>query len=85
MDRMTQEPWVLVLAEESVREPLTAAVRTNGSEVLTAETPLEAIQLLERHSDYIGYAVLSPAVPNAVALGELLADEYPAIQRLVLL
>ncbi|HEY5928220.1 MAG TPA: hypothetical protein VIV11_41315 [Kofleriaceae bacterium] len=56
----------------------------NGYEVLACQTPLEAIQLLEQFSRDIGFAVLSPAAPQALDLRELLADEYPAIQRLVL-
>lgn len=81
---MPPRSCVLVVAEPSLREPLARAVRTNGYEVLTCQTPLEAIQLLERHSPSIEYAVLSPATPQALDLRELLAEEYPAIQRLVL-
>lgn len=81
---MTSPSCVLVLAEPALRDALAMAVRTNGYEVLACKTPLEAIQLLERHSRNIGYAVLSPEAPQALDLRELLADEYPAIQRLVL-
>jgi hypothetical protein len=81
---MTSCSCVLVVAEQTLRDELSAAVRLNGYEVLSCQTPLEAIQLLERHSSRIGYAVLSPAAPRVLELRELLADEYPAIQRMVL-
>jgi DNA-binding response OmpR family regulator len=81
---MTSCSCVLVVAEQNLRDALSAAVRMNGYEVLACQTPLEAIQLLERHSSRIGYAVLSPAAPRVLELRELLADEYPAIQPMVL-
>ncbi len=81
---MTSCSCVLVVAEQTLRDELSAAVRLNGYEVLSCQTPLEAIQLLERHSSRIGYAVLSPAAPRVLELRELLADEYPAIQPMVL-
>ena len=81
---MTTHSCVLVLAEPPIRDALASAVRMNGYEVLSCQTPLEAIQLLEQHSPKIGYAVLSPASPQALDLRELLAEEYPAIQPLVL-
>ena len=81
---MTSSSCVLVVAEQTLREELSAAVRLNGYEVLSCQTPLEAIQLLERYSSRIGYAVLSPAAPRVLELRELLADEYPAIQPMVL-
>jgi len=81
---MTTPSCVLVLAEPGLRDELATAVRANGYEVLACQTPLEAIQLLQRYSRGIGYAVLSPAAPQALELRELLADEYPAIQPLVL-
>ena len=81
---MTSCSCVLVVAEQTLRDELAAAVRLNGYEVLSCQTPLEAIQLLERHSSRIGYAVLSPAAPRVLELRELLADEYPAIQPMVL-
>lgn len=81
---MPPRACVLVIAEPSLREALARAVRTNGYDVLACQTPLEAIQLLERHGTSIEYAVLSPASPQALELHELLTEEYPAIQRLVL-
>jgi len=75
---------VLVLAEPALRDALATAVRANGYEVLACRTPLEAIQMLELHSRDIGYAVLSRTAPQALELRELLADEYPAIQRVML-
>ena len=81
---MTSHACVLVVAEPNLRDALTAAVRSNGYEAFECQTPLEAIQLLERHSSKIAYAVLSPAAPRVLELRELLAEEYPAIQRMVL-
>lgn len=81
---MTLHPCVLVLAETPLRDAIATAVRSNGYDVLACTTPLEAIHMLERHGNQIGYAVLSPATPRALELRELLADEYPTIERLVL-
>ena len=75
---------VLVLAEPDLRDALALAVRTNGYEVFACQTPLDAIQLLERHSLQIGYAVLSPQTPRALELHDLLVDEYPTIQPMLL-
>lgn len=81
---MTHDPCVLVLGERSLCDAVATAVRTNGYEAFECLTPLDAIQLLERHSPRIGYAVLSGAAPQALELCTLLADEYPRIQQLVL-
>ena len=81
---MALHSCVLVLAETPLRHASATAGRSNGYDVLACTPPLEAIHMLERHGDQIGYAVLSPATPRALELRELLADEYPAIERLVL-
>jgi hypothetical protein len=81
---MTTPSSVLVLAEPALRDALATAVRANGYQVLSCQTPLEAIQLLEQYGRGIGYAVLSPASPQALDLRDLLADQYPAIQPMVL-
>ena len=77
---MTQS-CVLVLGDTLLVEQLSSAVRSNGYEALGCRTPLDAIQLLERHSSRIGYAVLAA---EAWEVGTLLASEYPQIQSLVL-
>ena len=79
-----REHGVLVVAEEPFRDELASLVRTNGYEALTCRTPLEAIHALERHGGRIGYVVLSPQSPRALELQELLADEYPGVQPMVL-
>ena len=81
---MSSHPCVLVVAEPQLCDALALAVRTNGYGVFECRTPLDAIQVLERHSSDIAYAVLSPATPRALELRELLAEEYPAIQPLLL-
>lgn len=81
---MTSHARVLVIAEDSIGDLLSTAIRTNGYEVHACRTPLDAIQVLERHSPQIGYAVLSAGAPRAREVGELLASEYPAIQQLLL-
>lgn len=81
---MTMHAGVIVIAEQTFEEALATAIRTNGYEVHACRTPLDAIQVLELHSDQISYAVLSTAEPRALEVGELIADEYPAIQRLLL-
>jgi hypothetical protein len=81
---MSSHSCVLVVAEPQLRDALALAVRTNGYGVFECQTPLDAIQVLERHSSDIGYAVLSSATPRAFELRELLAEEYPAIQPLLL-
>lgn len=81
---MTSNVRVLVIADDFLGDILSAAIRTNGYEVHACRTPLDAIQVLERHSPQICYAVLSAAEPHALEVGELLTDEYPAIQQLLL-
>lgn len=79
-----REHGVLVVAEEPFRDELATLVRTNGYEAVTCQTPLEAIHALERHAGRISYVVLSPQSPRALELQELLEDEYPGVQPMVL-
>jgi hypothetical protein len=81
---MMTDASVLVLVEEPLRNDIVTAVRTNGYEAHACNTPLDVIQILERHGGRIGYAVLSPGAPRALEIRELIADEYPSIQPLVL-
>jgi hypothetical protein len=81
---LNTDPSVLVLVEEPLRAEIVSAVRTNGYEAHACKTPLDVIQILERYGKRIAYAVLSPAAPRALEVRELLADEYPSIQPLVL-
>jgi len=81
---MTSHARVLVIAEDAIGDLLALALRTNGYEVHACRTPLDAIQVLEQHSPQIGYAVLSTGAPRALEVGELLTDEYPAIQQVLL-
>lgn len=75
---------VLVIAGEPLREMIVGLVQANGYEVCAAATPLETIHLLERLKDQLRCAVISPQLPWAPGLWELLVDEYPDIEPIVL-
>lgn len=74
---------VLVLADEPLRDMLGEAVRAHGYEVQSSATPLETVQLLERLKDRLRCAIISSQLPWAPAVWELLIDEYPDIEPVV--
>jgi CheY-like chemotaxis protein len=75
---------VLVIAGKPMRDMLAELVRASGFEVRAATTPLETIQILERQNDHLRCAIVSSHVSWAPAVWELLADEYPGIERIAL-
>jgi len=75
---------VLVIAGGPLRDMLVELVQANGYEVRASTTPLETIELLERLKDRVRCAILSPQIAWAPAVWELIVDEYPDIEPIVL-
>jgi hypothetical protein len=75
---------VLVVA----REPLLAAIvehaRLAHLECYTPATRLDAIRTLEKHGNRIAYAIVTSDPPWGFELRQLLAHDYPAIERIAL-
>jgi hypothetical protein len=74
---------VLVLAEEPMRDQLVALVRRSGYHAQACTTPLETVQVLEHKSDRLRCALISPQLAWGHSVGELLDDEYPGIDHVV--
>ncbi|HET7504121.1 MAG TPA: hypothetical protein VFK02_24035 [Kofleriaceae bacterium] len=74
---------VLVLANEPLRKMLGEVVRAHGYDVQASATPLETVQLLERLKDRLRCAIISSQLPWGPSVCELLIDEYPDIEPVV--
>ncbi|HEU4734733.1 MAG TPA: hypothetical protein VFT22_42875 [Kofleriaceae bacterium] len=74
---------VLVLANEPLRNMLGDLVRANGYEVQESTTPLETVQVIERLKHRLRCAIISSQLPWGPGVWELLVDEYPDIEPVV--
>lgn len=74
----------LVIADDPLAAALGELYRAYGYDVIVAETPLDAIQTLVSGGDEVGAVCLSLETTWAGELRELLADEFPEIDRIVL-
>ena len=81
---ITGQDVVLVLAGEPLRDMIVELVRANGYEVRASTTPLETIVLLERLKDQLRCAIISSRLPWGSEMWELLVDEYPEVEPIVL-
>ena len=79
---MTSCSCVLVVAEQTLRDELSAAVRLNGYEVLSCQTPLEAIQLLESMPELsiVLMDIMMPEMDGYQTMQKI--RENPAFRRL---
>jgi hypothetical protein len=75
---------VLVLVGEPLRDMIVDLVRANGYEVRASTTPLDTIQLLEHLKDQLRCAIISSQLPWGPGVCELLVDEYPDVEPIVL-
>jgi len=73
---------VLVWAANPLRSALVELMRSYGFEVCAPETPLEAIETLIDTGDRISHALIS--LDSGLGLREFVADEYPAIECVML-
>lgn len=80
----TGHDLVLVIAGGALRDMIVELVQANGYEVRASTTPLDTIQLLERLKGQLRCAIISSQVPWAPAVWELLVDEYPDVEPIVL-
>jgi hypothetical protein len=78
--RTDETDVVLVLANEPLRDTLGDLVRARGYEVRASATPLETVQLLELLKDRLRCAIISSQLPWGSGVWELLVDEYPEIE-----
>jgi hypothetical protein len=84
--RLSEAPdrdHVLVHADEPLQELAAEVVRNSGLVPLVCKTPLDAIQLLEKHGPRIGHAILSTRAHGGLDMRTLLADEHPTIKVFV--
>jgi hypothetical protein len=75
---------VLVIACEPLRNLMVELVQANGYDVRASATPLETIHLLERLRGQLRCAIISSQVSWAPEVWELLVDEYPDVEPIVL-
>jgi hypothetical protein len=74
----------LVIADPPLAAVIAELYRAYGYEVYVLETPLDVIQMLIGVGERTGVAVLSPDARWADGMRDFLADEYPAIDRILL-
>jgi hypothetical protein len=74
---------VMIVAEQPLRTVLTDLYGAFGT-VRAPATPLEAVHAIVAEGTRIGRAVISTSVSWAAAFVELLADDFPEIQRSLL-
>jgi hypothetical protein len=75
---------VLVLAAEPLRGMIAELMRANGYEVRASTTPLETVLVLERLQERLRCAIISSQLPWGAGAWELLVDEYPDVEPVVL-
>ena len=75
---------MLIVAEEPVCGMLLELAAINGFDAFACETPLDVIDTLIDVHDRVACAVVSSKTAWGAGLGDFLADEYPAIQRVLI-
>lgn len=74
---------VMVLADVPSRDRLVALAHSCGYDAWACTTPLEAVHVLERHRPRVRCALIAPDLPWGSGVGELLDDEYPDVDHLM--
>lgn len=84
--RATSRDIVLICAIEPLRSALVELARVGGYEPYESATPLQAIEALVARGDRIGHALIASDLPHrwGERLAELIAEEYPHVQRYLL-
>jgi hypothetical protein len=75
---------VLVIADVPLTAPITERYRTRGYEVLAPTTPLDVIQRLLAVGDRVSVVVVSVEARWASGLDELISEEFPDIDHVLL-
>ena len=75
---------MLIVADEPVTGMLLELAHINGFDAFACETPLDVIDSLVQIGDRVACAVVSSKTDWGQGLGDFLADEYPAIQRVLI-
>ena len=74
----------LVIAEPEVGAALGELYQTYGYEVFLPETPLDVIETLVTVGDQVGVVLISSEARWATGLRELIAEEFPKTDRIML-
>jgi len=75
---------LLLVADEPVRGAVWEMATHAGYDVFACRTPLEVVDTLVGAADRIGCVVLESEAGWGNGLREFLAEEYPRLQRLIL-
>lgn len=74
---------MIVVAEEPLCGALLDIASANGFQVFACETPLDVFATLAELGDRTDCAIVSARIAWGNAMAEVLADEYPAVQRIL--
>lgn len=75
---------LLLVADEPIRGAVWELATRGGYDVFACRTPLDVVDTLVGASDRIACVVMESAVQWGKGLREFLADEYPRLQKLIL-